>query len=208
MTMLDAVANDGLTDSADGTPMGSLTETGNTGRGISRAEQDEIAASPHQRASQAVTDGLFAQEIAPIEVPQHKGKPVVLSVDEGIRPDSTPQTLAELRPAFDPQGTITAGNSLPLSDGAAAVVLARRGWAEARGLPWLAVAGQSGQVAGPDTSLHSQPARAVQQALPALGMVPAAGVSVSARRQQRQEPGSRRISHESGRNRALMCSGA
>ena len=89
-TMLDAVAHDGLTDSADGTPMGSLTETGNTERGISRAEQDEVAAGSHQRASQALTDGLFAHEIAPIEVPQRKGKSVVLSVDEGIRPDSTP----------------------------------------------------------------------------------------------------------------------
>ncbi|MDF9749591.1 acetyl-CoA C-acetyltransferase [Arthrobacter sp. ES3-54] len=168
-TMLDAVAHDGLTDSADGSPMGSLTETGNTGRGISRAEQDEVAAGSHQRASQAVADGIFAHEIAPIEVPQRKGAPVVLSADEGIRPDSTPQTLAQLSPAFDPKGTITAGNSSPLSDGAAAVVLARRSWAEERGLAWLAVVGRPGQVAGPDTSLHSQPARAVQQALDRAG---------------------------------------
>ncbi|MEV8148616.1 acetyl-CoA C-acetyltransferase [Arthrobacter sp. NPDC080073] len=168
-TVLDAVAHDGLTGSVDGSPMGLLTETGNTERGISRTEQDEIAAGSHQRAAQALTDGLFAHEIAPIQVPQRKGKPVVLSVDEGIRPDSTPQTLAQLRPAFDPQGTITAGNSSPLSDGAAAVVLARRSWAEDGGLPWLAVVGRPGQVAGPDTSLHSQPARAVKQALERAG---------------------------------------
>src|SRR4029453_2249418 len=168
-TMLDAVAHDGLTDSADGLPMGSLTEAGNTERGISRAEQDVIAAGSHQLAAKAVAEGIFADEIAPIEVPQRKGKPVVLSADEGIRPDSTPQILGQLSPAFAPKGTITAGNSSPLSDGAAAVVLARRSWAEDRGLAWLALVGRSGQVAGPDTSLHSQPARAVQQALDRAG---------------------------------------
>jgi len=101
----------------------------------------------------------------PVEVPQRKGDPIVVAADEGVRPDSTAEVLGRLRPAFAEGGAITAGNSSPLSDGAAAVVVASREWAESRGLPWLARIGASGQVAGPDNSLHSQPSNAIAAAL-------------------------------------------
>jgi acetyl-CoA C-acetyltransferase len=105
----------------------------------------------------------------PVEIPQRKGDPVVVATDEGVRPDSTPETLGKLRPAFAEGGAITAGNSSPISDGAAAVVVASRAWAEERGLPWLALVGASGQVAGPDNSLHSQPSNAIAAALDRAG---------------------------------------
>ena len=98
-------------------------------------------------------------------MPQRKGDPVTVAADEGVRPDSTAEVLGRLRPAFSSDGAITAGNSSPLSDGAAAVVVASREWAESRGLPWLALVGAAGQVAGPDNSLHSQPANAIAAAL-------------------------------------------
>lgn len=165
MTLADAVAHDGLVDAELGIAMGELTEGGNDSRGISRQDQDEAAARSHRLAGQAQTSGVFADEIAPIEIPQRKGDPVVVSEDQGIRPDSTAEGLGKLRPAFTKDGTITAGNSSPISDGAAALVLTTRGYAESHGLSWLAVVGKPGQVAGPDTSLHSQPSRAIEHAL-------------------------------------------
>ena len=165
MTLADAVAHDGLVDAELGIAMGELTEGGNEGRGISRQAQDEAAARSHRLAGQAQSSGVFADEIAPIEIPQRKGDPVTVSEDQGIRPDSTAEGLGKLRPAFTKDGTITAGNSSPISDGAAALVLTTRGYAESHGLPWLAVVGKPGQVAGPDTSLHSQPSRAIEHAL-------------------------------------------
>lgn len=169
LALIDAVANDGLVDAAEGLPMGVLTERGNTERGLGRREQDEIAAASHQRAGAAAAQGLFAEEIAPITLPQRKGEPLVVDADQGIRPESTAETLGALRPAFDPEGTITAGNSSPLSDGAAALVLASREFAEQHGLEYLAVVGEPGQVAGPDTSLHSQPSNAILAALERQG---------------------------------------
>ena len=169
MTLADSLAHDGLVDSALGVAMGELTETGNTERSIGRAEQDEVAARSHQLAGKAQSDGLFADEIAPIEIPQRKGDPVTVSEDQGVRPDSTAESLGGLRPAFAKDGTITAGNSSPISDGAAAVVLTTRGYAQEHGLDWLAVVGKPGQVAGPDTSLHSQPSRAIEHALSRSG---------------------------------------
>lgn len=165
MTLADAVAHDGLVDAELGIAMGELTEDGNEGRGISREAQDEAAARSHRLAGQAQTSGVFADEIAPIEIPQRKGDPVVVSEDQGVRPDSTAEGLGKLRPAFTKDGTITAGNSSPISDGAAALVLTTRDYADSHGLSWLAVVGKPGQVAGPDTSLHSQPSRAIEHAL-------------------------------------------
>jgi acetyl-CoA C-acetyltransferase len=165
----DSVAKDGLVDAADAVSMGSLTESGNTERAISREEQDRVAAQSHQRAARATDEGVFRDEIAPVTIPQRKGEPLVVDTVQGIRPDSTPESMAKLRPAFEKDGTITAGNSSPLSDGAAAVVLATREYPERHGLEWLAVVGAPGQVAGPDTSLHSQPSRAIEAAVAKAG---------------------------------------
>jgi acetyl-CoA C-acetyltransferase len=167
--LVDTTAHDGLTDAFDHESMGSSTERFNERYGLGRAEQDEVAAASHVRAGKAQADGLFDAEIVPVEIPQRKGDPVVVTTDEGVRPDSTPETLGKLRPAFAEGGAITAGNSSPISDGAAAVVVASRAWAEERGLPWLALVGASGQVAGPDNSLHSQPSNAIAAALDRAG---------------------------------------
>ncbi|GAA1521236.1 acetyl-CoA C-acetyltransferase [Agromyces terreus] len=168
--MLDHAAHDGLTDAFDEESMGASTERFNGRYGIGRREQDEIAAASHARAGAAQADGLFADEIVPVEIPQRKGDPVVVAEDQGVRPDSTADVLGGLRPAFAGDGTITAGNSSPISDGAAAVVVASREWAESRGLPWLVLVGASGQVAGPDNSLHSQPSNAIAAALEKQGL--------------------------------------
>jgi acetyl-CoA C-acetyltransferase len=149
--------------------MGVSTERGNARLGIDRTAQDEVAAASHQRAAAAIESGVFADEIVPVTVPQRRGDDVVLTTDEGVRPATTVETLAGLRPAFDKDGTITAGNSSPLSDGASALVLTSRATAEQLGLRVLAVAGQPGQVAGPDNSLHSQPSNAIAHALKRAG---------------------------------------
>lgn len=169
VSAVDALAHDGLTDAFDHEAMGTSTERGNAARGISRHAQDDVAAASHRRAAAAVASGIFAAEIAAVDVPQRRGEPVRVDADEGIRPETTVESLAGLRPAFATDGTITAGNASPLTDGAAALVVAGRDVVEARGLPWLAVVGASGQVAGPDTSLHSQPSAAVVAALARAG---------------------------------------
>ncbi|MCW4386700.1 acetyl-CoA C-acetyltransferase [Salinibacterium sp. SYSU T00001] len=169
MQAVDSAANDGLTDAFDKESMGLSTERHNGKLGLSRGEQDEIAARSHQRAAAARDEGLFAAEIAPVEIAGRKGDVTTLTDDEGVRPDSTPETLGKLRPAFTSDGTITAGNSSPLSDGAAAVVLTSRAYAEEKGLTILAVLGEHGQTAGPDNSLHSQPSRSIAAALRKAG---------------------------------------
>lgn len=166
---LDVAAHDGLTDAFDGQSMGLSTETKNLALGIDRTSQDNVAAQSHQRAARAAKDGIFDDEIAPISVKQRKGDPVVVGTDEGVRPNTSIDTLAGLRAAFVTDGTITAGNSSPLSDGASALVLASRRFAEENGLEYLAVVGKPGQVAGPDNSLHSQPSNAIMQALDRAG---------------------------------------
>ncbi|MFJ4773400.1 acetyl-CoA C-acetyltransferase [Streptomyces uncialis] len=163
--MLDSMAHDGLTDPFEGIAMGESTEKHNTRLGIGRAEQDVIAAQSHQRAAAAQKNGLFAAEITPVEVPQRRGEPVVVSEDEGIRGDSTPESLGKLRPAFAKDGTITAGSSSPISDGAAAVVVMSKAKALELGLEWIAEIGAHGNVAGPDNSLHSQPSNAILDAV-------------------------------------------
>ncbi|MEN0085192.1 MAG: acetyl-CoA C-acetyltransferase [Leifsonia sp.] len=166
---LDSAAHDGLTDAFDGISMGASTERYTEKLGLTRQAQDEFAARSHQRAGAAAASGVFEDEIAPVTIPQRKGDPIVVSTDEGVRPDSTPEALAGLRPSFADGGTLTAGNSSPLSDGAAALVLTSRSNAERLALPWLAMVGASGQVAGPDNSLHSQPSRAIDAALRRAG---------------------------------------
>ncbi len=163
--MLDHAAYDGLTDAFDGLSMGLSTERSIASLGLTRAEQDEFAAHSHQRAGAAAASGIFDDEIVPVSIAQRKGDPLVVLADEGVRATSTAETLGALRPAFDAAGSITAGNSSPLSDGASALVVTSRAWAEANGHEWLAVVNASGHVAGPDNSLHSQPSHAINAAL-------------------------------------------
>lgn len=168
--MLDHAAHDGLTDAFDEESMGASTERFNTGLGLTRQQQDEVAAASHQRAAAAQVAGVFDEEIVPVHIPQRRGEALVVDEDEGVRPDSTVESLGRLRPAFDAAGTITAGNSSPLSDGASALVLASRAFADEHGLAWLARVGANGQVAGPDNSLHSQPSHAITAALNRQGL--------------------------------------
>lgn len=154
VTMLDHMAHDGLFCAFDQMAMGASTEKYNSRYGLTREEQDEFSARSHQRAAAAAEKGLFAEEITPVEVPQRKGDPLVVDADEGIRPDTTVEKLAKLRPAFAADGTITAGSASQISDGAAAVVVMSKAKAEQLGLPWIAEIGAHGVVAGPDASLH------------------------------------------------------
>jgi acetyl-CoA C-acetyltransferase len=164
----DHLALDGLTDVWDRCSMGESTERHGAGLGISRAEQDTYAATSHQRAAAAQKNGAFAEEITPVEA-----RGTAIDEDEGVRPDATPESLGRLRPAFARDGTITAGSASPLSDGAAAVLVMRREIAQRHGLSWLAEIGAHGNVAGPDSSLHAQPANAIRQALDKQGLTPA-----------------------------------
>ncbi|MFD6290623.1 acetyl-CoA C-acetyltransferase [Streptomyces sp. NPDC060205] len=168
--MLDAMAYDGLTDAFENIAMGESTEKHNTRLNILRPEQDEIAALSHQRAAAAQKNGTFEAEITPVEIPQRKGEPVVFSQDEGIRGETTAESLGKLRPAFTKDGTITAGSASQISDGAAAVVVMSKARAEALGLDWIAEIGAHGNVAGPDNSLQSQPSNAIQHALKKEGI--------------------------------------
>ncbi|MBD8024389.1 acetyl-CoA C-acetyltransferase [Microbacterium gallinarum] len=168
--VIDHMAYDGLTDAYDRESMGASTERHNGRLEVTREAQDAVAARSHQRAAAAHADGLFDAEIVPVEIPQRKGDPIVVTQDEGVRPDTTVDTLARLRPAFAEGGSITAGNSSQISDGASAVILTSRSHADENGWPVLAVIGASGQVAGPDNSLHSQPARAIEKAAAKQGI--------------------------------------
>lgn len=166
----DHMALDGLTDAWDCCSMGESTERHGSTKGISRAEQDAFAAGSHQRAAAAQKNGHFTEEITPVVLPQRRGEPLVISEDEGIRPDATAESLAKLRPAFAPEGSITAGSSSPISDGAAAVLVMSKAKAKELGLTWLAEIGAHGNVAGPDNSLHSQPSNAIGHALRKAGL--------------------------------------
>jgi acetyl-CoA C-acetyltransferase len=171
--ILDSMAYDGLFCAFDQCAMGESTERYNARLGIGREEQDELSARSHQLAAAATKNGAFDDEIVPVEIPQRRGEPVVVKEDEGVRGDTTPETLARLRPAFAADGTITAGSSSQISDGACAVVVMSRAKAEELGLPWLAEIGRHGNVAGPDPSLQSQPANAIKQALLKQGLTAA-----------------------------------
>ena len=170
--VLDHMAYDGLTDAYDQESMGASTERHNARFGLTRQAQDQVAALSHQRATAAQEAGLFDAEIVPVDVPQRRGEPVRVTKDEGVRPDTTVETLAGLRAAFAEGGSITAGNSSPISDGASAVVLTTRGFATDKGWPVLATVGASGQTAGPDNSLQAQPARAIERACAKQGIAP------------------------------------
>ncbi len=177
VTLLDHMDFDGLRDAFVGGPMGLLTEVVNGearsgAEPISRQEQDAFAARSHQRAAAAAAAGKFDEEIEPVSFTTRRGA-ITVSADEGIRPDSTVETLAKLRPAFRPDGTITAGSASPISDGACAVVVMAKQRAEELGLSWLAEIGAHGVVAGPDSSLQLQPANAIAAACKKAGISPA-----------------------------------
>lgn len=173
-TAVDSMNYDGLWDSFTNQSMGALTDAANAGPGgYTREQQDEYALMSHQRAVQARNDGTFDREIATVKVPQRRGEPVTITEDETVRDDITLESLARLRPAFGKEGTITAGSASPISDGAAVVVLMSRRSAEERGLPWIAEIGAYSSVAGPDSTLQHQPARAIEQAAASEGLTPA-----------------------------------
>jgi acetyl-CoA C-acetyltransferase len=163
--LLDSMAYDGLTDVFDHIPMGESTDNVNKRLSLTREEQDEFAARSHQRAALAQKNGVFDDEIVPVQIPQRKGDPIEFREDEGIRGDTTVEALAKLRPAFTKDGTITAGTSSQISDGACAVVVMSKAKADELGVPWLAEIGAHGNVAGPDNSLQSQPSNAINHAL-------------------------------------------
>ncbi|WP_375481145.1 acetyl-CoA C-acetyltransferase [uncultured Jatrophihabitans sp.] len=163
--LLDSMAYDGLTDAFDHIPMGESTEHHNGKLDLTREAQDEFSARSHQRAALAAKNGVFDDEIATVLIPQRKGDPIEFRDDEGIRADTSVESLAKLRPAFTKDGTITAGSASQISDGAAAVVVMSKAKAEELGLSWLAEIGAHGNVAGPDNSLQSQPANAIKHAL-------------------------------------------
>jgi acetyl-CoA C-acetyltransferase len=164
--VLDSLINDGLWCAFDAVHMGAGTETyvGQVG-GISREQQDELAAKSHDRAAAAQKEGRFADEITPVSIPQRKGDPIVVDSDEGVRPGTSTESLGSLRPAFSKDGTITAGNASQISDGAAAVIVMSKAKAEELGATPLAELIGYGMVAGPDPSLLTQPSRAIKRAL-------------------------------------------
>lgn len=169
--LVDSMAYDALYDQFTDQPMGGLTESCNaTAAQLTREEQDEFSARSHQLAAAAWKNGVFDDEVVPVEIPQRKGDPVVVSQDEGVRGDTTAESLGRLRPAFSKDGTITAGSSSQISDGACAVVVMSKAKAEELGLEWLAEIGASGQVAGPDSTLQTQPANAIKKAVEKEGI--------------------------------------
>jgi acetyl-CoA C-acetyltransferase len=172
-TLVDSMMYDGLYCQFDHCAMGLSTEQYNRQAKISRGAQDAFAALSHERAAAAIKDGRFADEIVPVSVPQRKGDPVTVDTDEGVRPGTTAESLGALKPAFDKEGTVTAGNASQISDGGAAVVVTSRARAEALGVTPLGEVVSYGQVAGPDASLLLQPANAIVQALAKVGKTPA-----------------------------------
>jgi acetyl-CoA C-acetyltransferase len=171
--LVDSMSYDALWDAFTEQGMGNLTDACNTsGLNLTREEQDAYSARSHQRAAAAWKNGVFDDEVVPVEVPQRRGEPLVVSQDEGIRGDTTAESLAKLRPAFSKEGTITAGSSSQISDGACAVVVMSKAKAEELGIEWLAEIGASGQVAGPDSTLQMQPANAIAKACEKEGISP------------------------------------
>jgi len=171
-TLVDSTSHDALFCAFDMEGMGSATDKYNAKLGITREEQDAYSAVSHQRATVSAKNGLFDDEIVNVEVPQRRGDPIVVSVDEGVRADTTAESLAKLRPAFAADGTVTAGSASQISDGGCAVVVMSRAKAEELGAPVLAEIGAHGVVAGPDPSLQSQPSNAISKALKREGLTP------------------------------------
>ncbi len=174
VTLRDHMDCDGLWDSFTDQGMGLLTEAGNVGDvQFTRAEQDEFSARSHQLAARAWKDGLYDDEVVAVSIPQRKGDPIEFRTDEGIRANTTAESLSGLRPAFSKDGTITAASASQISDGAAAVVVMSKAKAEELGLTWLAEIGAHGVVAGPDSMLQTQPAQAIAKACAREGITPA-----------------------------------
>jgi acetyl-CoA C-acetyltransferase len=171
VALVDHLAHDGLHDVFTDVPMGQLTETTNDANPVTRLEQDTFAARSHQRAATATAAGIFKAEIEPVVIPGRRGD-IVIDTDEGIRADTTVESLGKLRPAFRRDGTITAGTASQISDGAAAVVVMSRDEAERRGLEWIAEITAHGMIAGPDSSLQDKPARAIRAACAKAGIEP------------------------------------
>jgi acetyl-CoA C-acetyltransferase len=171
-SMADSLVRDGLSDAQENVSMGVLADRGNQVHGIGRAEQDAMALASHQRAFKAASEGVFKDELVPIRIQQRKGPERVIDQDEQVRPETNLHALSLLNPAFEKDGSVTAGNASPLSDGAAALILTTRATAARLGCDILAVVGFPGQVAGPDNSLHSQPSRAINAALERAGWTP------------------------------------
>ena len=170
VTMLDHMAYDGLYDVFTDQPMGALTEQRNDADQFTRLEQDELAAASHQKAAAAWKDGVFADEVVSVKIPARKGDPIEFSEDEGIRANTTADSLAGLKPAFRKDGTITAGSASQISDGGCAVVVMNKAKAQELGLSWLCEIGAHGVVAGPDSTLQSQPANAIKKAIAREGI--------------------------------------
>ena len=168
--LVDALMYDGLFCAFDVCAMGAGTEKyTKAAKGITRDRQDAFAAASHERASAAQKEGRFADEIVNVSVPQRKGDPIVVETDEGVRPGTTADSLGGLKPAFEADGTITAGNASQISDGGAAVIVMSKAAAEKLGVTPLGEVVGYGQVAGPDASLLTQPSRAINQALERSG---------------------------------------
>ncbi|MFL6060740.1 MAG: acetyl-CoA C-acetyltransferase [Marmoricola sp.] len=171
--LVDSMAYDALYDQATKQAMGGLTEQINAeGVKLTRLEQDEFAAASHQKAAEAWKNGLFDDEVVPVTIPQRRGDAIVVSADEGVRGDTTAESLGKLPAAFSKEGTITAGSASQISDGACAVVVMSKAKAEELGLEWLAEIGAHGMVAGPDSSLQLQPANATAAACAKEGIDP------------------------------------
>src|SRR6476469_7119638 len=169
--LVDSMAYDALYDQFTDQPMGGLTESCNSaGKNLSREEQDAFSAQSHQRAAAAWKNGLFDDEVVPVTIPSRKGD-ITVSQDEGVRGDTTVESLSGLRPVSK-DGTITAGSASQISDGACAVVVMSKAKAQELGLTWLAEIGASGQVAGPDSTLQLQPANAIAKAAEKEGITP------------------------------------
>ncbi|HEV3226277.1 MAG TPA: acetyl-CoA C-acyltransferase, partial [Acidimicrobiales bacterium] len=168
-TLVDSVAYDGLFCAFDKVAMGGATEKYAASANLAREPQDELAAASHERAAAAIKDGKLAEEIVPVEIPQRKGDPVLFDTDEGVRPGTTAESLAALRPAFDKAGNITAGNASQISDGGSAVIVTTKAKAEQLGVAPLGEIVGYGQIAGPDPSLLTQPSRAIKAALEKAG---------------------------------------
>ncbi|MGF6887770.1 acetyl-CoA C-acetyltransferase [Nocardia sp. GAS34] len=173
VTLRDHMAYDGLHDIFTDQAMGLLTEQRNDADPITREDQDAFSAASHQKAAAAWKNGVFDDEVVPVAVPQRKGDPILVSTDEGIRADTTTESLGKLRPAFRKDGTVTAGSASQISDGAAAVVVMSKAKAQELGLSWIAEIGAAGVVAGPDSTLQEQPANAIAKACAREGISPA-----------------------------------
>ena len=165
VTVLDHMAYDGLHDVFTDQPMGALTEQRNDLDKFTRAEQDEFAAGSRKRPPRRGRTASSPTKWCPVNIPQRKGDPLQFTEDEGIRANTTAESLAGLKPAFRRDGTITAGSASQISDGAAAVVVMNKDKAQELGLSWLVEIGAHGVVAGPDSTLQSQPANAIKRAL-------------------------------------------